>query len=406
MAGALSGIRVLDLSRVLAGPWSTQILADLGAEVIKIERPGVGDETRAWGPPYQKDDDGLETTESAYYLCANRNKKSVTLDIASRQAGDILRQLASQCDVLVENFKVGGLKRYGLDYESVKQIAPRIVYCSITGFGQTGPYAPRPGYDFLIQAAGGLMSVTGRADGEQGAGPVKAGVAVADILTGLYATIGILAALRSRDQTGVGQHIDMSLLDVQVACMANQATNFFMSGEPPRRLGNGHPNVVPYQDFVTSDGAIILAIGNDSQFRKFCTVSGHPELGSDPRYAKNTARLENYPALLVILRKIMLERSSLQWIELLSEAGVPCGPINDLAQVFADPQVQARELRLDLPHKFGVASSVANPIRLSETPVEYRRGPPTLGEHTQEVLQNWLKLSEGQIAELRREGVI
>jgi crotonobetainyl-CoA:carnitine CoA-transferase CaiB-like acyl-CoA transferase len=406
MAGALSGIRVLDLSRVLAGPWATQILADLGAEVIKIERPGVGDETRAWGPPYQKDDDGLDTTESAYYLCANRNKKSVTIDIASRQAGEILRQMASQCDVLVENFKVGGLRRYGLDYESIKQVAPRIVYCSITGFGQTGPYAPRPGYDFLIQAAGGLMSVTGRADGEQGAGPMKAGVAVADILTGLYATIGILAALRSREQTGVGQHIDMSLLDVQVACMANQATNFFMSGKPPRRLGNGHPNVVPYQDFVTSDGSIILAIGNDSQFRKFCTVSGHPALGSDPRYAKNAARLENYPALLAILRKIMLERSTMQWIELLSEAGVPCGPINDLAQVFADPQVQARELRLDLPHRFGVASSVANPIRLSETPVEYRRGPPTLGEHTQEVLQSWLKLSDGEIAELRREGVI
>ena len=250
------------------------------------------------------------------------------------------------------------------------------------------------------------MSVTGRADGEQGAGPVKAGVAVADILTGLYATIGILAALRSRDQTGLGQHIDMSLLDVQVACMANQATNFFMSGKPPQRLGNGHPNVVPYQDFVTSDGSIILAIGNDSQFRKFCTVSGHPELGADPRYAKNTARLENYPALLVILRKIMLERSSLQWIELLSEAGVPCGPINDLAQVFADPQVQARELRLDLPHRFGVASSVANPIRLSGTPIEYRRGPPTLGEHTHEVLQDWLKMSEGEIADLRREGVI
>ncbi len=406
MAGALSGIRVLDLSRVLAGPWATQILADLGAEVIKIERPGVGDETRAWGPPYQKDCDGLDTTESAYYLCANRNKKSVTIDIASPQAGEILRQLASQCDVLVENFKVGGLRRYGLNYEAIKQVAPRIVYCSITGFGQTGPYASRPGYDFLIQAAGGLMSVTGRADGEQGAGPIKAGVAVADILTGLYATIGILAALRSREQTGLGQYLDMSLLDVQVACMANQATNFFMSGKPPRRLGNGHPNVVPYQDFVTSDGSIILAIGNDSQFRKFCTVSGHPELGTDPRYAKNTARLENCPALLAILRKIMLERSSLQWIELLSEAGVPCGPINDLAQVFADPQVQARELRLDLPHRFGVASSVANPIRLSETPVAYRRGPPTLGEHTQEVLQDWLKLSDGEVAELRREGVI
>ena len=406
MAGVLSHLRVLDLSRVLAGPWATQILADLGAEVIKIERPGIGDETRAWGPPYQKDNAGRDTTESAYYLCTNRNKKSVTLDVSSPKASKLLRAMAAQCDVLVENFKVGGLQRYGLDYESIKEIAPQIVYCSITGFGQTGPYAPRPGYDFLIQAAGGLMSVTGRADGEQGAGPIKAGVAVADILTGLYATIGILAALRSRDATGVGQHIDMSLLDVQIACMANQATNYLMSGEAPRRLGNRHPNVVPYQDFVTGDGSIILAIGNDAQFRAFCSASGHAELGTDARFATNASRVENHSTLLPILRKIMLERSSAKWLEVLSEAGVPCGPINDVAAVFADPQVLARGLRLDLPHRFGVASSVANPIRLSATPVEYRSGPPTLGEHTDEVLRGWLQLTEREIAALRREGVI
>jgi crotonobetainyl-CoA:carnitine CoA-transferase CaiB-like acyl-CoA transferase len=314
--------------------------------------------------------------------------------------------MAAQSDVLVENFKVGGLQRYGLDYESVKEIAPQIVYCSITGFGQTGPYAPRPGYDFLIQAAGGLMSVTGRGDAEQGGGPIKAGVAVADILTGLYATIAILAALRSRDATGAGQHIDMSLLDVQVACMANQATNYLMSGETPRRLGNRHPNVVPYQDFVTADGSIILAIGNDAQFRGFCNVSGHPELGTDARFASNASRVENYSALLPLLSKIMRERSSSQWLELLFEAGVPCGPINDLAAVFADPQVRARELRLELPHRFGVAPSVASPIRLSATPVEYRSGPPTLGEHTEEVLQSMLKLSHDEIAALRRERII
>jgi len=406
MAGALSHIRVLDLSRVLAGPWATQILADLGAEVIKIERPGVGDETRSWGPPYQKDSAGRDTTESAYYLCANRNKKSVTLDMSSPKATRLLREMAARSDVLVENFKVGGLKRYGLDYESLKEIAPRLVYCSITGFGQTGPYAPRPGYDFLIQAAGGLMSVTGRADGEPGAGPIKVGVAVADILTGLYATIGILAALRSRDRTGLGQHIDMSLLDVQVACMANQTTNYLMSGKAPRRLGNGHPNVVPYQDFVTADGSIILAIGNDAQFRKFCTVSGYTELGTDARFAKNAARVENCAALVTILRKIMVERTSAGWLELLSGAGVPCGPVNDLAAVFADPHAVARELRLDLPHRFGVVPSVANPIRMSGTPVEYRSGPPTLGEHTHEVLSEQLKLSSGEIEELRRDGVI
>ena len=406
MAEALSNIRVLDLSRVLAGPWATQILADLGAEVTKIERPGVGDETRAWGPPYHKDGNGRDTSESAYYLCANRNKRSVTVDMNTPQGQALLIRLAQDSDVIVENFKVGSLKRYGLDYESVRARAPQVVYCSITGFGQTGPYASRPGYDFLIQAAAGLMSVTGQPDGEPGAGPVKAGVAVSDILTGLYATVGILAALASRQRTGVGQHIDISLLDVQVACMANQAASYLASGKIPKRLGNGHPTVVPYEDFPTADASMILAIGNDAQFRKFCEVSGRAELATDARFATNAARVEHRTDLIPLMRRITVERTCAEWQTLLSPAGVPCGPINDLAAVFADPHVITRKMRLKLPHQSGQVDSVANPIRLSETPIQYRYGPPVLGEHTDEVLRERLKLSEPEIAELRREKVI
>lgn len=406
MAGALSNIRVLDLSRVLAGPWATQILADLGAEVTKIERPGVGDETRAWGPPYHKDGDGRDTSESAYYLCANRNKRSVTLDMSSEQGQKLLMRLARESDVIVENFKVGTLKRYGLDYETIREQAPHVVYCSITGFGQTGPYASRAGYDFLIQGAAGLMSVTGRPDGEAGAGPLKTGVAVTDILTGLYATVGILAALASRQQTGVGQHIDISLLDVQIACMANQAASYLVSGNIPKRLGNGHPTVVPYEDFPTADGHMILAIGNDAQFRKFCELSGHPQMAADALFATNAVRVQNRTTLVPLMQRITRGRTSAEWLELLSEAGVPCGPINDLGAVFADPHVAARQMHLKLPHRFGPVDSIANPIRLSSTPVDYRAGPPVLGEHTQEVLSERLKLSESEIAELRREKVI
>jgi crotonobetainyl-CoA:carnitine CoA-transferase CaiB-like acyl-CoA transferase len=406
VSGALSNVRVLDLSRILAGPWATQILADLGAEVIKVERPGVGDDTRAWGPPYQKDESGRDTSESAYFLSANRNKKSVTLDIASPRGQELLRDLAVRSDVLVENFKVGGLRQYGLDYETLRGSAPRLVYCSITGFGQTGPYAQRGGYDFLVQGVGGLMSITGRPDGEAGAGPVKTGVAVTDILTGLYATIAILAALAARERTGAGQHIDIALLDVQVACLANQALNYLTTGRVPGRLGNGHPNVVPYQDFPTADGNMILAIGNDAQFAAFCAAGGQPQLASDERFRSNAARVVNRAALLPLLRQITVQRPTCAWIEMLERCGVPCGPINDLGAVFADAQVLARQLRLDLPHSFGRAPGIASPVRLSSTPVAYRSSPPTLGQHTREVLQELLALADADIAALRAQRCI
>ncbi len=406
MPGVLSHIRVLDLSRVLAGPWATQILADLGAEVIKIERPGVGDETRAWGPPFLKDREGADTTESGYFLCANRNKKSVTLDLASPTAQQLLVQLAARSDVLVENFKVGGLRQYGLDYESLRERMPQLVYCSITGFGQKGPYAGRAGYDFLIQGLGGLMSITGQPDGEAGAGPMKTGVAVTDIMTGLYASTAILAALMDRDRTGAGQHVDIALLDVQIACLANQAMNYLTTGQAPRRLGNAHPNVVPYQDFPTADGAVILAIGNDTQFRNFCAVAGAPALADDPRFDSNSRRVKNRAALLPLLREITRQKPTSAWMEALEKAGVPCGPINDIAGVFSDPHVLARGLRRDLPHHRGTAPTVASPIRLSATPVEYRSAPPMLGQHTQEILQDVLELDEHDIARLQRDGVI
>ena len=407
MPGALSHIRVLDLSRVLAGPWAGQILADLGAEVIKVERPGVGDDTRHWGPPFLKDAQGENTSEAAYYLSANRNKQSLTVDFTQPEGQRLVREMVAKADILIENFKVGGLAAYGLDYAALKELNPKLIYCSITGFGQDGPYAKRAGYDFMIQGLGGLMSLTGRADDEVGAGPVKVGVALTDILTGLYSTAAILAALASRDQTGKGQHIDMALLDVQVACLANQAMNYLTTGVAPRRLGNAHPNIVPYQDFPTADGDIILTVGNDGQFRKFCEVAGLPALAADPRFSTNQARVAHRAELIPLIRQATVFKTTAEWLAALEQAGVPCGPINDLQQVFADPQVQARGLRVELPHPLaGSVPQVASPIRLSATPVQYRNAPPLLGEHTEQVLQQWLGLSLEQIAELRRAGVL
>ena len=398
--GALSHLRVLDLSRVLAGPWAGQILADLGAEVIKVERPGNGDDTRAWGPPFLKDAYGESTGEAAYYLSANRNKQSVTIDFTQPEGQRLVRELAAKSDILIENFKVGGLQAYGLDYASLKEVNPDLIYCSITGFGQTGPYAKRAGYDFMIQGLGGLMSLTGQPDGEEGAGPVKVGVALTDILTGLYSTVAILAALAHRQHGGGGQHIDMALLDVQVACLANQAMNYLTTGVPPKRLGNAHPNIVPYQDFPTADGDFILTVGNDNQFRKFAEVAGCGEWAQDSRFATNKERVANR-------RQVTVFKTTAEWVSQLEAVGVPCGPINDLAQVFQDPQVQARGLAIELPHVLaGRVPQVASPIRLSQTPVEYRNAPPLLGEHTDEVLQRVLGLTAGALAGLRQSGVV
>lgn len=407
MSGALSHIRVLDLTRVLAGPWAAQVLADLGAEVIKIERPGSGDDTRAWGPPFLKDAEGRDTSEAAYYLSANRNKQSVTVDFTQPEGQRLVRELAAQCDVVLENFKVGGLAAYGLDYAALKAVNPKLIYCSITGFGQDGPYAKRAGYDFMIQGLGGLMSLTGRPEGEDGAGPMKVGVALTDILTGLYATVGVLAALNHREQTGIGQHVDLALLDVQVACLANQAMNFLTSGVPPRRLGNAHPNIVPYQDFPSADGDFLLTVGNDSQFRKFCEVAGQREWADDSRFISNKARVANRDVLIPLIRQVTVFKTTAEWIATLEQAGVPCGPINNLAEVFADAQVQARGLRIDMPNSLGGSTpQVASPLRLSATPVEYRNAPPLLGEHTDTVLQRLLQLSAEQIAGLRHKAVL
>jgi crotonobetainyl-CoA:carnitine CoA-transferase CaiB-like acyl-CoA transferase len=377
MSGALDGLRVLDLSRVLAGPWATQIFADMGADVLKVERPGEGDDTRTWGPPWLKDREGRDTTDAAYYLCANRGKKSVTLDIATPEGQAKVRELAAQSDVLVENYKVGGLAKYGLDYASLSRLNPRLIYCSITGFGQTGPYAQRAGYDFLIQGMGGLMSLTGTKDGE----PLKAGVAIADIMTGLYATIGVQAALLERERSGLGQHIDVALLDVQVATLANQAMNYLIGGSVPARFGNAHPNVVPYQAFAAADGHLILAIGNDGQFRRFCEVAGEPAMGTDPRYATNAARLANRAELCPRVAAIMATRSMDEWISVLEKAGVPCGPNNTLDRVFRDPQVQARGMVQHLDHPLaGPVPTVRNPILFSRRRMQMHRAPPLLGE--------------------------
>lgn len=404
---ALGHIRVLDLSRVLAGPWCSQNLADLGADVIKIERPGNGDDTRAWGPPYAKDAEGNDTSEAAYYLSANRGKRSVTVDIASSEGQALLRELVKHCDVVLENFKVGHLKRYGLDYETLKSIKPDLVYCSITGFGQDGPYAHRAGYDFLIQGMGGLMSVTGERDDLPGGGPQKAGVALTDLMTGMYATVAVLAALTHRDRSGEGQHIDMALLDTQVAMLANMGSNYLNSGKPPKRWGNAHANIVPYQTFACADGHIIVATGNDGQYQKFVEAGGRPELGLDERFATNPLRVKNRDILVPILAEMVKQKGRDEWIALLESVGVPCGPINDIGEVFANEQVQAREVAIELPHpKAGKVKLVRNPIRMSATPATSDKAPPLLGQHTDEVLRDVLGRSDAEIAALRDKGVL
>ena len=405
--GALSHIRVLDLSRVLAGPWCTQNLADLGADVLKIERPGLGDETRHWGPPFVKDEKGVNTAETAYFICINRNKRSITVDISKPEGQDIIRELVLQSDVLVENYKVGDLAKYGLDYASLTQIKPDLVYCSITGFGQNGPYAQRPGYDYIVQGMGGFMSVTGEADNKPGGGPQKAGVGTADLFTGMYATTAILAALIHRERTGEGQYIDMALLDTQVAVMANVSSNYLCSDEIPQRWGNASPIIVPYQTFPTSDGWVIVAVGNDNQFKQFVSAGGQMQLADDPLYSKNPQRVLNREQLVPLLEAMTRQKTKAQWLSLLEEAGVPCGPINNIKEVFENEQVIARELQFDMPHPTtGKMKLVANPIRMSKTPVEANLAPPTLGQHTEEILHNRLKLDSEQIHKLRDQGII
>ena len=403
MAGPLSHVRVLDLSRVLAGPWAGQNMADLGAEVIKVERPKAGDDSRAFGPPWVKDGEGRDTKDSAYFTSANRGKKSITLNIAVPRGQAVVRDLAARSDVLIENYKHGDLARYGLAYEDLRKVNPKLVYCSLTGFGQTGPYRERPGYDFMIQGMGGMMSVTGEPDGA----PQRAGVPVADIITGMYASIAICAALAHRAETGTGQHLDLALLDSQIALLAYQNTNYFATGKPPTRIGNLHPNIVPYQPFRTSDGDVIIACGNDNLYRKFCAAAGCAGLADDPRFATNGKRVENRAELTRLLAEVFRKRSTREWVELLEVAGVPNGPINDIAQVFEEPQVEARGVRMELPHSAGaMLPMVASPMRFSATPLEYRRAPPLLGEHTEEVLRGLLGKSEAEIAALRAEQVI
>ena len=405
--GALSHIRVLDLSRVLAGPWCAQNLADLGAEVIKVERPKSGDDTRHWGPPFAKDPLGKDTSESAYYISINRNKKSITLDISTPEGQEIVRGLVEQSDVVIENYKVGQLAKYSLDYESLKAIKPNLIYCSITGFGQTGPYQHRAGYDFILQGMGGFMSITGEADHLPGGGPQKAGVAIVDLFTGMYASSAILAAVIHRDRSGEGQYIDMALLDTQVAMLANISSNYLCSGVSPHRWGNAHPNVVPYQTFQTSDSWIIVAVGNDGQFRHFVKAGDRELLADDPRFATNPARIEYRDALIPLLAAMVKEKTKVEWISLLESVGVPCGPINNLQEVFENEQVVARGIQLNVPHPTaGSMKLVASPMRLSKTPVTMRMPPPLLGEHTEEILSATLHYTYEQIAQLRSKGII
>ena len=409
---SLAGIRVLDLSRVLAGPWCAQTLGDLGADVIKIERPGAGDDTRSWGPPYMKDEAGEDTSEAAYYLGTNRNKRSVTCDIAQPAGQAMIRDLVKHCHVFIENFKVGDMARYGLDYASLRTFNPKLVYCSITGFGQTGPYRERAGYDYAVQGMGGLMSVTGERD-DLGGGPQKVGVAVADLFTGMYATVAILAALRHAERSGEGQHIDMALLDTQVAMLANLGANYLVSGVPPGRAGNAHQNVVPYQVFETApapDGSkdhMILAVGNDTQYAKFCAVAGRPELAADPRFAKNRDRVRNRAALVPLLEEVMKSRGKAQWLAALEAAKVPCGAINNLAEVFADPHVKERGMVTSWRHPLQPQLHlVASPMKLGTTPVRSAMPPPLLGQHTEEVLRELLHWPEERLQELKKGKVI
>ena len=409
--GPLKGLRILDMSRILAGPTCTQILGDLGADVIKIERPGAGDDTRKWGPPYVKDSDGNDTSESAYYLCANRNKRSLTVDITKPEGQQIIRKLAAKCDVLIENYKVGGLKKYGLDYSAMKDEFPDLIYCSISGFGQTGPKSHRLGYDFMIQAMGGIMSVTGEPDGS----PMKVGVGIADVMCGMYAAVSILAAIRHRDQSGNsaaggnGQHIDLSLLDSQAAWLINSGSNYLTSRENQHRLGNAHPNIVPYQVFQTSDSFFVLAVGNEIQFRKFCEFAGAPDLPEDPRFKTNTDRVKNRNILAPMLTELTQRNSTQFWLEGLEKLQVPCGPVNTIKEVFDDPQIQHREMEISLPHPLsgkGDVSLIGSPVKMSATPVSYRHAPPTLGQHTNEILAEMLGMDEEECRELAQKGVV
>jgi len=404
---ALSNLRVLDLTRVLAGPWCTQTLADLGADVIKVERPGSGDDTRGWGPPFLKDSAGHETSDAAYYLAANRGKRSVTLDIAAPEGQAIVHKLAARSDVLVENYKVGQLAKYGLDYVTLASLNPRLIYCSITGFGQDGPYKDRAGYDFIIQGMGGFMSITGERDDLPGGGPQKAGVAVSDLMTGMYATVAILAALAQRERTGAGQRIDMALFDCVVAMLANMNTNYLTTGNAPGRAGNAHANIVPYQVFAAADGHVIIAVGNDAQFAKFCEVAGHGELATDPRFARNADRVRNRAVLVPLLEQIVRARPVGFWAEALERAGIPCGPINSIAQALADPQIVARGLRVELPHpRAGSVALVGTPIRMSASPPALDRAPPTLGQHTDEVLRELAGVDATTLASLHARRIV
>ena len=406
MSGPLKGYKVLDMSRILAGPWAGQMLADLGAEVIKIERPKAGDDTRHWGPPYLKDKQGNNTQDAAYFFCANRGKQSVTVDITQPEGQEIIRQLAGQCDVLIENYKVGGLAKYGLDHVSLRQLNPQLVYCSITGFGQTGPYAERPGYDFLIQGMAGLMSLTGEPD-NQGGSPVKVGVAVTDLLTGLYAANAIQGALLERHQSGLGQYIDLALLDVQAAALANQASNYLIGGEIPQRLGNAHPNIVPYQAFATADGHIILAVGNQTQFERLCNVLKQPDWLKDKRYSSNSARVDNRQTLCAEISQLLLQRKSQDWLGLFEQQQIPCGPINNLEQVFSHAQLQARNMLINIKEpRSGEIQLPANPINYSRTPIAYSSPPPQLGNDTESILSQYLEYSAMDIAELRKKAII
>jgi len=406
MAGPLAGYKVLDMSRVLAGPWAGQMLADLGAEVIKIERPEVGDDTRHWGPPYLKDKAGNDTADAAYFFCTNRSKQSVTVDITRPEGQEIIRQLALQCDVLIENYKVGGLKKYGLDYASIAEINPRLIYCSITGFGQTGPYAERPGYDFLIQGMGGLMSITGEPDSENG-GPVKVGVAVTDLFTGLYAANAIQGALLERHQSGLGQYIDLALLDVQAAVLANQASNYLTGGTVPGRLGNAHPNIVPYQAFATADGHLILAVGNDSQFKRLCSLLDMPDWADNSNYATNSARVVNRQSLCTEISQRLAQQGSGHWLHLLEQYQVPCGPINSIDQVFQNPQILARNMLVTMEDKrAGEVPLVGNPINYSRSEIQYTAPPPMLGDNTDSVLGEYLEYTELEISTLRNKSII
>jgi crotonobetainyl-CoA:carnitine CoA-transferase CaiB-like acyl-CoA transferase len=404
--GALSHIRVLDLSRVLAAPWATQILGDLGAEVIKVEKPGEGDETRHFGPPFLTNEDGSRG-DATYFLTANRNKKSVTIDFSRPEGAALVKRLARRAHIVVENFKTGALTKYGLDYESLKAENPALIYCSLTGFGHDGPYKDKAGYDYVIQGMGGLMSVTGQKDGEPGAEPMKVGVAVSDLVTGLYTAVGILAAVIHQSRTGEGQSIDMALFDCQAAALANQATNFLAGGMIPTRLGNAHPNIVPYQVFATKDGHLILATSNDNQFRRFCQVAGIEDVANDPRFAKNAERVAHRQLIVDKLKPVFVQRTTAQWISDLEAANVPCGPINRVDQVFADPQAIARSLTVAMRHSgVGDMQLVASPLRLSRTPPEYRNAPPLLGEHSHEVLTGLLGLKAEELDRLRKAGIV